>query len=171
MTTVPAQSFSAPARACVIAAARFMPGVCAVLVSSSFACTTRTPCTRHLETVVSVMVSTGASFLLSFDEPERLRRIEILRRALLHESRNHLQRDIGNLEAVVGHPFAQLRVLVDRVHHVRYLLSHRWRRRLGDADSAIRTVDPIESQFLERRNVRKLRQALLRRDGEHPHLS
>src|SRR5882762_5534365 len=43
MITVPAQSFSAPARAFVIAAARFMPGVCAVLISSSFACTTRTP--------------------------------------------------------------------------------------------------------------------------------
>src|SRR5882672_5482106 len=36
ITTVPAQSFSAPARAWVIAAARFMPGVCAVLMSSSF---------------------------------------------------------------------------------------------------------------------------------------
>src|SRR6185437_15188351 len=34
-TTVPAQSFSAPVRACVMAAARDMPGVCAVLVSSS----------------------------------------------------------------------------------------------------------------------------------------
>jgi len=33
--TVPAHSFSAPARACVIAAARFMPGVCGVLRSSS----------------------------------------------------------------------------------------------------------------------------------------
>jgi hypothetical protein len=49
MTTVPAQSFSAPARACVIAAARFMPGVCAVLMSSSFECTTRTPSSFHLE--------------------------------------------------------------------------------------------------------------------------
>src|SRR3954451_1084935 len=43
ITTVPAQSFSAPARAWVMAAARFMPGVCAVLISSSLACTTRTP--------------------------------------------------------------------------------------------------------------------------------
>src|SRR5213075_710749 len=99
MTTVPAQSFSAPARACVIAAARFMPGVCAVLVSSSFACTTRTPCRRHLETVVSVMVCPDSSFPLLFDKPERLGRIEILRRALLHEGGNHFQRDVGDFEA------------------------------------------------------------------------
>src|SRR2546425_11674099 len=51
MTTVPAQSFSAPARAFVIAAARFMPGVCAVLMSSSFACTTRTPRCFHWDSV------------------------------------------------------------------------------------------------------------------------
>src|SRR5712691_8203656 len=51
MTTVPAQSFSAPARAFVIAAARFMPGVCAVLMSSSFACTTRTPRCFHFDSV------------------------------------------------------------------------------------------------------------------------
>src|ERR1022692_414493 len=51
MTTVPAQSFSAPARAGVIAAARFMPGVCAVLLSSSLECTTRTPCSRHFDVV------------------------------------------------------------------------------------------------------------------------
>jgi hypothetical protein len=34
MWTVPAQSFSAPTRAKLIAAARFMPGVCAVEASS-----------------------------------------------------------------------------------------------------------------------------------------
>src|SRR5262249_32025502 len=47
ITTVPAQSFSAPARACVIAAARFMPGVWGVLMSSSLECTTRTPSCFH----------------------------------------------------------------------------------------------------------------------------
>src|SRR6267142_6750373 len=52
ITTVPAQSFSAPARALVIAAARLMPGVCAVLTSSSFACTTRTPPCFHLGSLV-----------------------------------------------------------------------------------------------------------------------
>src|SRR5882672_3494473 len=52
ITTVPAQSFSAPARAWVIAAARFMPGVCAVLTSSSFACTTRTPECFHLDSAM-----------------------------------------------------------------------------------------------------------------------
>src|SRR5437016_10229639 len=52
MTTVPAQSFSAPARALVIAAARFIPGVCAVLTSSSFACTTRTPRCFHFDSVL-----------------------------------------------------------------------------------------------------------------------
>src|ERR1700722_110372 len=40
MTTVPAHNFSAPARAWVMAAARFMPGVWAVLMSSSLARTT-----------------------------------------------------------------------------------------------------------------------------------
>src|SRR6267378_8210118 len=48
MTTVPAQSFSAPARAWVMAAARFMPGVCGVLTSSSLEWTTRTPSYFHL---------------------------------------------------------------------------------------------------------------------------
>src|SRR3984885_5345536 len=47
MTTVPAHSFSAPARAWVIAAARFIPGVWAVLMSSSLERTTRTPSSRH----------------------------------------------------------------------------------------------------------------------------
>src|SRR3954447_8823384 len=47
MTTVPAHSFSAPARAVVIAASRCMPGVCAVFGSSSPARTTRTPCRRQ----------------------------------------------------------------------------------------------------------------------------
>src|SRR6266436_7173555 len=48
MTTVPAQSFSAPARAWVMAAARFMPGVCGVLLSSSSEWTTRTTSYFHL---------------------------------------------------------------------------------------------------------------------------
>src|SRR5687768_11156976 len=52
ITTVPAHSFSAPARACVIAAARFIPGVCGVLMSSSFECTTRTPSNFHLGPVM-----------------------------------------------------------------------------------------------------------------------
>src|SRR5712691_6093809 len=55
MTTVPAHSFSAPARACVIAAARFMPGVCAVLTSSSFACTTRTPSNFQFDPDVAIV--------------------------------------------------------------------------------------------------------------------
>src|SRR5258706_5303047 len=51
ITTVPAQSFSAPARAFVIAAARLMPGVWGVLMSNSFACTTRTPRCFHFDSV------------------------------------------------------------------------------------------------------------------------
>src|SRR3984885_783996 len=47
MTTVPAHNFSAPARAWVMAAARFMPDVWAVLMSSSLERTTRTPSSRH----------------------------------------------------------------------------------------------------------------------------
>src|SRR3954468_11486558 len=47
MTTVPAHSFSAPARAVSIAAMRVMPGVCGVFGSSSPAWTTRTPCDRQ----------------------------------------------------------------------------------------------------------------------------
>src|SRR3954468_10755724 len=47
MTTVPAHSFSAPARAVSIAAMRIMPGVCGVLGSSSPAWTTRTPRDRQ----------------------------------------------------------------------------------------------------------------------------
>src|SRR5262252_5697713 len=41
--TVPAHSFCAPTRAKLIAAARFMPGVCGVLVSRDPAGMTRTP--------------------------------------------------------------------------------------------------------------------------------
>src|SRR5947207_3853499 len=54
MTTVPAQSFSAPVRACVMAAARFMPGVCAVLMSSSLDFTTRTPSYFQFDWAVSI---------------------------------------------------------------------------------------------------------------------
>src|SRR5690349_3294770 len=61
MTTVPAQSFSAPARACVIAAARFMPGVCGVLMSSSFECTTRTPLNFHFESAIGGRLYTLAA--------------------------------------------------------------------------------------------------------------
>src|SRR4029078_7693971 len=44
MCTVPAQIFCAPTRAKLIAAARFMPGVCGVLVSSWSPGMTLTPC-------------------------------------------------------------------------------------------------------------------------------
>src|SRR5947199_6601165 len=44
MWTVPAQIFCAPTRAKLIAAARFMPGVCGVLVSSWSPGMTLTPC-------------------------------------------------------------------------------------------------------------------------------
>src|SRR6185437_16562798 len=59
IVTVPAQSFCAPARAWVMAAARFMPGVCAVLVSSSLPFTTRTPSCR--QSVFLVIASSIAS--------------------------------------------------------------------------------------------------------------
>src|SRR5664279_3584699 len=47
MVTVPAHSFCDPTRWCVIAAARFMPGVCGVFVSSAWAGMTTTPCVRQ----------------------------------------------------------------------------------------------------------------------------
>src|SRR5260221_749644 len=59
ITTVPAQSFSAPARACVMAAARFIPGVWAVLTSSSFEWTTRTPSNFHLGLLAMANYSEG----------------------------------------------------------------------------------------------------------------
>src|SRR5690242_18415326 len=49
MTTVPAHSLSAPIRAWLIAAARVMPGVCAVFKSSWFDFTTRTPWRLHFD--------------------------------------------------------------------------------------------------------------------------
>src|ERR1700691_4571827 len=67
MTTVPAHSFSAPARAWVIAAARFMPGVWAVLMSSSLERTTRTPSRRHR---VSLRSSMGVHSLASSERGE-----------------------------------------------------------------------------------------------------
>src|SRR3954470_21759425 len=59
MTTVPAHSFSAPVRARVIAAARLMPGVCAVLTSSSVPLTTRTPSSFHLGLSIAVLFPVG----------------------------------------------------------------------------------------------------------------
>src|ERR1700716_1106737 len=47
MVTVPAHSVRAPARAWSIAAARDIPGVCAVFASSSSEWTMRTPCSRQ----------------------------------------------------------------------------------------------------------------------------
>src|SRR6266436_9739641 len=71
MTTVPAQSFSAPARAWVMAAARFMPGVCAVLMSSSLERTTRTPVYFHFGSGFSLILSRR---LVGFDaqRPDQL---------------------------------------------------------------------------------------------------
>src|SRR5450755_4685020 len=54
MITVPAHSFSAPVRAVVTAAARVMPGVCGVLMSSSSLRTTRTPLVRQSVTTLGV---------------------------------------------------------------------------------------------------------------------
>src|SRR5437660_3235195 len=56
MVTVPAHSFCAPARAESMAAARDIPGVCAVFGSSSFAWTMRTPCSRQSVMTPSVQV-------------------------------------------------------------------------------------------------------------------
>src|ERR1700730_15033588 len=47
MVTVPAHNLFAPVRACVMAAARFMPSVCGVLESSWSARTIFTPCSRQ----------------------------------------------------------------------------------------------------------------------------
>jgi hypothetical protein len=47
MVTVPAQSLREPTRWWLIAAARFMPGVCGVFVSNRSAGTTTTPCVRQ----------------------------------------------------------------------------------------------------------------------------
>src|SRR3546814_4054620 len=47
IVTLPAQIFSAPARAWLMAAARFMPGVCAVFGSSEVAGITLTPFSRQ----------------------------------------------------------------------------------------------------------------------------
>jgi hypothetical protein len=47
IVTVPAQIFSAPARALLIAVALFMPGVWAVFGSSALPGMTFTPCSRQ----------------------------------------------------------------------------------------------------------------------------
>src|SRR5271166_6009132 len=47
MATVPAHNLFAPVRACVMAAARFMPSVCGVLESSWSARIIFTPCSRQ----------------------------------------------------------------------------------------------------------------------------
>src|SRR6185312_4673732 len=57
MCTVPAQIFCAPTRAALIAAARFIPGVCGVLVSSWLALITRTPLCRQ-----SIVPGDGAAW-------------------------------------------------------------------------------------------------------------
>src|SRR5687767_13849985 len=67
MTTVPAHSFSAPARAVVIAAARLMPGVCGVLGSSSSARTTRTPSWRQSDAMGVLIAQVPLRHALSRD--------------------------------------------------------------------------------------------------------
>jgi len=76
ITTVPAQSFSAPVRAWVMAAARFMPGVCGVLTSSSLACTTRTPCRRHLDSS-DCFISTPLQFAIAPDAADQRARVQV----------------------------------------------------------------------------------------------
>src|SRR6185436_19261084 len=75
MTTVPAQSFSAPMRAWVMAAARFMPGVCAVLMSSWSEWTTRTPSNFHFGLSWSWLMRPLSGFAQAgFQQLERLAR-------------------------------------------------------------------------------------------------
>src|SRR5262249_18905172 len=57
MVTVPAHSFSAPTRAKLMAAARFMPGVCAVFGSSDEAGMTLTPWRRQFFASVSLLIA------------------------------------------------------------------------------------------------------------------
>src|SRR5689334_3110448 len=65
MCTVPAQIFSAPTRAKLIAAARDMPWVCGTLGSSSEPWTTRTPwCFQWGSSGSGVMILLGTSQLL-----------------------------------------------------------------------------------------------------------
>src|SRR4051812_33481181 len=61
MCTVPAHSFSAPTRAKLIAAARFMPGVWAVLASSWSPGITRTPVLRQSVCVVLMTATISRS--------------------------------------------------------------------------------------------------------------
>src|ERR687898_2307100 len=74
MTTVPAHSFSAPARAAVIAAARFIPGVWGVFTSSSSACTTRTPRRRQSARPPSAVIAHTRSARTSCGESPTPRR-------------------------------------------------------------------------------------------------
>jgi TctA family transporter len=71
--TVPAHSFWAPTRAKLIAAARFMPGVWAVLVSSDPAGMTRTP--SCFQSVGPVMMSPSVSNFRAVITKMRLRRV------------------------------------------------------------------------------------------------
>jgi porphobilinogen synthase len=101
MSTVPAQSFSAPARAEVIAAARFMPSVCGVLGSSSCAWTIRTPLSRqdaavmegeyaHITRSQALMLPATVSTLVGVPFPAtRLRRLRAtpVLRDLVRETR------------------------------------------------------------------------------------
>src|SRR5438309_10892126 len=73
MVTVPAQSLRAPARAWSMAAARDMPGVCAVFGSSSPEWTTRTPCSRQ-----SVMSAGYRNSLDHAAHQPRLAQVEVV---------------------------------------------------------------------------------------------
>src|ERR1700704_1911888 len=101
MTTVPAQSFSAPARAWVMAAARFMPGVWAGLMSSSSAVTTRTPSNFHLRFAASLI---GSPILLQ-RHLERLVRIGIEAQTLGQGDDGRLNRPACDVDPIAqgGH--------------------------------------------------------------------
>jgi len=81
----PGPEFLGASARVVIAAARFMPGVCAVLMSSSFECTTRTPWCFHWESELNARLPTSRAKVLHGEEHEvfvgqRLDRVHHVRR-------------------------------------------------------------------------------------------
>src|SRR5689334_17014558 len=90
MCTVPAHSFWAPTRAKLLAAARFMPGVCAVFVSSWSAGITRTP---------SCFQSVGCGCVMAGGLLGRGRRQHLLQLARLV----HLHHDVRAADEFAAH--------------------------------------------------------------------
>src|ERR1700687_1252423 len=102
----------------------------------------------------------------SFRKSQELRHREIRLLALLHEGRHLFIGHVEELEAIVGHLPAVVRVAVNLREHAREALSHVRRGRLGPTDASVTAVHPIDAELPEGRHFGEVGEPLLGGNGE-----